>query len=216
MSRIISTSVLFLLFFLASTGIHGQSNRDSILIEKVVALQDAETVEALTELVNWLKEDKKTNNRSWYHAYYIALGDIKMARLEEGNEAIQDEYCNDAEKYVEEAIKISPQNDEILTLKGFLLSTQISIAPMLRGPMYGPLARKTLLQALSINHRNPRCLTLKADGKSNSPVFFGGGCKSARPFIKKADEIFYKSSFKKSLDPKWGYRILMAVKERCS
>jgi hypothetical protein len=66
-----------------------------------------------------------------------------------------------------------------------------------------------------LNPNNPRAYILEANIQHKIPFIFGGGCKSTKPLIQKAESCLNAQTLKTSVDPSWGIQSLMQLKKAC-
>jgi len=56
---------------------------------------------------------------------------------------------------------------------------------------------------------------LEANIQQKLPFIFGGGCKSVKPLIQKAELCFNIQTISNSVEPSWGKQSLIDLKKTC-
>jgi hypothetical protein len=57
---------------------------------------------------------------------------------------------------------------------------------------------------------------LEANIQQKLPFIFGGGCKSVKPLIQKAELCFNAQTKVSSVEPSWGIQSLILLKKACA
>ena len=91
----------------------------------------------------------------------------------------------------------------------------MSVNPALRWFSYEGKIKKALSFAKKLNPSNPRSYVLEANIQQKIPFIFGGGCKSAKPLIQKAELCFNAQTKVNSVEPSWGFQSLVQLKKAC-
>jgi tetratricopeptide (TPR) repeat protein len=125
----------------------------------------------------------------------------------ETENAKKDLYLDKAQKCLDQAMAIDPNESELYSLQGFLYPNRINIDPMTRGIIYIGAMNKSLDKALELNPDNPRVYYLRATMIQHTPKAFGGGASKALPLYLAADEKFRNFKPKTSISPNWGKEI---------
>jgi hypothetical protein len=85
----------------------------------------------------------------------------------------------------------------------------------LRWFSYEGKIKNALSLAKKLNPNNPRAYILEANIQQKLPFIFGGGCKSAKPFIQKAELCMNTQTKVISVEPSWGMQSLVKLKKAC-
>jgi tetratricopeptide (TPR) repeat protein len=150
----------------------------------------------------------------WIPYYYCAYAYINMSFIET-NESIVDKYCDKAQELLDAAIKIKPDESELLVLQSMLYFARMAISPMINGPLYLPKASGSLDDAEKLDPGNPRIYYLKGKSIMNTPKFFGGGKEAAIPVFEKALNIYKNYRVKSAVAPSWGSEDALRLYNEC-
>jgi len=150
----------------------------------------------------------KTN---WLIPYYAAMVKSRMCFLKMGD---HDEQANAALLWIARA-KTIELNDEIYCAESMANTAKMSVNPLMRWLSYEDKIRKPLLLAKKMNPNNPRIYILEANIQEKLPSLFGGGCKSTRPLIQRAELCMNKQSLATPIHPSWGNQALKELKKAC-
>jgi len=110
-------TVLMLISAVAAQANAGYIEAMQKAIDKVYK---AETILEIQEAVNVLDRISNAEKGKWEPSYYAAFGYIMMA-TKEADVATKDKYLDQAKVYADRASAIQPNNDEIITLEGFMI-----------------------------------------------------------------------------------------------
>jgi len=94
-------------------------------------------------------------------------------------------------------------------------TAKMSVNPLLRWLTYEGKIKKALSLAKKLNPNNPRAYVLEANIQQKIPYIFGGGCKSVKPLIQKAELCFNAQTKPNSVEPSWGFQSLVQLKKVC-
>ena len=172
----------------------------SLSIEK---LFQSKTIPEYIEVANQFERISKTEKTEWLPLYYATFAYIMISYLEPEN-AKKDTYLDQAQKYLDQAKTIEPNESELHMLQGFLYPSRINIDPMNRGMLYIGDMNKSLDKALELNADNPRVYYLRATMTFHTPEAYGGGAAKALPLFETAVEKFKIFKPKTAISPNWG------------
>jgi tetratricopeptide (TPR) repeat protein len=172
----------------------------SLSIEK---LFQAKTIPENIEAANQFERISKSEKGEWLPLYYSAYAYI-MISFQETDNAKKDQYLDQAQKYLDQAMAIEPNESELYMLQGFLYPSRINIDPMNRGMTYIAVMNKALDKALELNPNNPRVYYLRATMTHHTPEAYGGGASKALPLYEIAVEKFKTFNPKSAISPNWG------------
>jgi hypothetical protein len=152
--------------------------------------------------------------KEWLPRYYAGLMYVYLGFM--GKEAAdKDKYLDQADKYLKEAQAISPKNDELAVLKGYIAQSRMVVDPMNRWQTYGQAVQDAITEAKSLNANNPRPYVLEGTGLFYTPEQFGGGAKAACPILNKAVEKFTTFKPASDLHPNWGKSQIEPMLAQC-
>jgi hypothetical protein len=132
-----------------------------------------------------------------------------------GNEEDIDMLLDKAEHYLGKAREISPKNDELEVLQGWIYQGRIQADPMGRGQMYSEKASTCFGKAKNINPGNPRVDYLVGLNTMYTPEMFGGGLEAACPLFKSAEEKFKSFKPETPISPDWGKEHNFEMVKKC-
>lgn len=116
----------------------------------------------------------------------------------------KDPILDKAQRFLDRAFKIAPEESELFALQAFLYPSRIIVDPMGRGVEYMGIMNRALEEAIRLNPENPRSYYLRAITVLNMPENFGGGAKVAKPIFEEAKLKFNAFQPKTSISPNWG------------
>lgn len=150
----------------------------------------------------------KTN---WLIPYYASILNAKMCLLKMGD---RDQLANTALQWIAKAKSIE-LNDEIYCAESMANTAKMSVNPALRWLTYEDKIKTPLQLAKKMNPTNPRIYLLEANIQQKLPILFGGGCKSTKPLIQKAEFCLNAQSVVVPILPSWGRDALVELKKAC-
>lgn len=173
------------------------------LLDAITFFEKATEKSDYFESLNKFERIISLGNSDWLPYYYSSFCLTSMARICDIEKV--DEYCDNAESFLEKAIKLDPDSSEIFCLKAMIASTRIRVNYEERGFRYVILSHSFLEKAESLNDNNPRIYYLKGMNTYNTPAAIGGGAKAAMPYFEKALTLFNKQiELENSVRPHWG------------
>ncbi|HEY3389364.1 MAG TPA: hypothetical protein VGK38_07330 [Prolixibacteraceae bacterium] len=175
----------------------------SLSIEK---LFQSKTIPEYVEVANQFERISNNERAEWLPLYYASFAYI-MISYQEPENAKKDTYLDQAQKYLDQAKAIDPNESELHMLQGFLYPSRITVDPINRGMTYVGEMNKSLDKALELNPDNPRVYYLRATMTFHMPEAYGGGAAKALPLYITADEKFRIFKPKTGISPNWGKEI---------
>ena len=169
-------------------------------------LFQAKSIPEYVEVANRFERISNMEKTEWLPVYYASFAYI-MISFQETDNLKKDVELDQAQKYLDRAMLIEPNESELFLLQGFLYPSRINIDPMNRGMKYIDEMNKSLDKALELNSDNPRVYYLRATMMRHTPEAYGGGATKALPLYKIADEKFRNFKPKTELSPNWGKEI---------
>ena len=171
--------------------------------QSIEKLYQSATIADYIETANQFERITQLEKKEWLPLYYASYAYI-MISFQETDNAKKDAYLDEAQKYLDQAMAIEPNESELHMLQGFLYPSRINIDPMTRGLQYMEKMNASLDKALQLNPNNPRVYFLQGTMTHHMPEAYGGGAAKALPFLKTADEKFRIFQPKTDLSPNWG------------
>ena len=202
--------VLFVL--LLQLPLQAQSpNHSKALESAVMQFNQTNTPSSYTQLYLQFEQLYSVDKSNWLIPYYAGMTKALMCLLKMGE---RDALANDALLWITRAKSIV-QNDEIYCAESLAYTAKLSVNPPLRWFTYEGKIKNALSMAKKLNPNNPRAYILEANIQHKLPYLFGGGCKSAKPLIQKAELFFSTQNKANSIEPSWGIQSLVKLKKAC-
>jgi len=196
-------STIALVFLMLSlTGFSNETYHNA-MSQSIEKLFQSSTIPEYVEIANQFERISQIEKSEWLPLYYASYAYI-MISFQESDNAKKDTYLDQAQKYLDQALAIDPNESELYMLQGFLYPSRINIDPMNRGMIYIGKMNTALDKSLELNPENPRVYYLRATMTFHTPEAYGGGAAKALPFYKTADEKFKVYKPKTDLSPNWG------------
>lgn len=173
------------------------------MTESIGQLFRSNTITDYTEVANRFERISQIEKGEWLPIYYSSYAYIMISFLE-SDQAQKDAYLDQAQKLLDKAFVLAPNESELYMLQGFLYPSRINIDPMARGMLYMEKMNAALNKALELNPDNPRVYYLRATMTYHMPEAYGGGASNALPFYKTAAEKFKIFKPQTDLSPNWG------------
>lgn len=143
---------------------------------------------------------EKTNWIPYYYAANVGITSSFGERDKNKKEVLME----NAAKYIDMALNISPDNSELYTLKGLLFTAIVSSNPMVNGPKYSGETMEIYNKAIQLDTTNPRPIYLRGQFQMGAAKFFKQDlqpfCKEVENSIDKFDNFTPKGKYY----PKWG------------
>ena len=187
------------------------TNQSKALEDAVMQFNQTTKSQAYQELYLQFEQLYAINKTNWLIPYYAGMTRSIMCLLKMGD---RDALANDALLWVGRA-KLIAQNDEIYCAESLANTAKMSVNPALRWFSYEGKIKNALRLAKKLNPNNPRAYILEANIQQKLPFIFGGGCKSVKPLIQKAELCFNAQTKLHSVEPTWGIQSLVQLKKAC-
>ena len=205
-----NTIVLFIL--LLQLPLYAQvSNQTKALESAVMQFNQTNNPSSYTQLYLKFEQLYSVDKTNWLIPYYAGMTRSLMCLLKMGD---RDALANDALMWLARAKSIQV-NDEIYCAESLAYTAKMSVNPALRWLTYEGKIKNSLNLAKKLNPNNPRAYILEANIQQKLPFIFGGGCKSAKPLIQKAELFFSTQTKTNSIEPSWGIQSLVKLKKAC-
>jgi len=159
------------------------------MTQSIEKLFQANSIPEYVEIGNQFERISTIEKTEWLPLYYASYAFI-MISFQETDQPKKDQYLDQAQKYLDQAMVINPNESELHMLQGFLYPSRITIDPMTRGMELMPKMNQSLDKALELNPDNPRVYFLRASMTLHMPEAYGGGAAKALPMFLMADEKF--------------------------
>jgi hypothetical protein len=186
-------------------------NQTKVLESAVMQFNQANNPNSYKQLYLQFEQLYNVDKTNWLIPYYAGMTKSIMCLLKMGD---RDALANDALLWVARA-KAIEVNDEIYCAESLAYTAKMSVNPALRWFTYEGKIKNTLSLAKKLNPSNPRAYILEANIQQKLPFIFGGGCKSAKPLIQKAELFISNQNRANSIEPSWGIQSLVKLKKAC-
>ena len=197
------TFITLLTFFILTIS-EGQQNKfKQAMLGSIEKMNSSETAEDFISAANSFERISQIETKEWTPLYYAAYSYIVVGFREKDLNK-KDQYFDKAQKFIDAAFKIAPEESEIFALQAFLCPGKIIVDPMSRGMEYMGKMNLALDKAIQLNPDNPRSYYLRAISLLNLPESFGGGTTVAKPIFETAKQKFTNFKPKSALWPNWG------------
>ena len=210
---------LIAVFLLTITFVFAQDSSYQKAMKKEIArVIVADSISRLQQSANAFSRIAELNAKEWQPLYYGALAYTYQGLARSLTLDQKDAALAKAEELVNKADGISPDNSEIITLKGFILMAKVSADPGSRGQSLSGQVMVTYGKALSIDSKNPRALGLLAQMEFGMAQFFGNGTEKACGLAKQSLAIFAsqdEEALKANMQPTWGRPVTEQLVKRC-
>lgn len=161
--------------------------------------KEGKTVEA-TALLERIASAEKT---SWLPNYYIGMINTTEAFKPENKEKAND-LIERAQKAIDDATTISPNNPEIMVLQAMLYTAIIVQDPMTNGMKFSQKTMQEYYKAQLIAPNNPRVVYCKAEFEIGGAQWTGVDTKPLCAQIEKAIGLFATFKPETPFHPTWG------------
>jgi hypothetical protein len=150
----------------------------------------------------------------WLPLYYHAQCYILMSMMEQ-DAAKKDPYLDVAEKSVNAALEMVPNESEVVVLQAFYQVGRLVVNPMERGQEYGEQAMTTIGKAIALDGNNPRAKMLKLQMDMGMAQYMGQDPKSFCPQAKELLAAWDNYQLKSPIHPNWGKEQVEGIVKSC-
>lgn len=169
-------------------------------IEKIDSLRDAKS---MLDAANAFERIGLAEKDKWLPFYYASMLQTLASFLDSVNSQ-KDIYLDRAQKFIDTADSLQPDESEIYVIKGMIGQARMQIDPMNRYMKYGAESNANLQKATELDPGNPRPEYLMGTMTYYTPVQFGGGAQAAKPIFESSLEKFNNFTPDNELMPVWG------------
>jgi len=196
-------SIFILALILLSGVTFANDAYQNAMKQAIGKLFQSQTIQEYVDVANQFERISTIEKKEWLPLYYSSFSYI-MISFKETDKARKDQYLDQAQKYLDAAMTIEPDESELYMLQGFLYPSRINIDPINRGMALTGKMNESLDKALALNPDNPRVYYLRATMNYHMPEAYGGGAANALPLFILADEKFRIFKPKSEIHPNWG------------
>jgi hypothetical protein len=195
--------ISFLLVLLFINSPFAQDKYETGMKTTLAKMEDCKTPNDYLKVANSFERIGEAEKDKWLPYYYGAFNCV-LACYTDSSNTRKDLYLDKADKYVNNADSLEPDNSEIFTLKGMIAQARMQVDPMNRWQKYGADANNYFAKAIQADTLNPRPEYLIGVGLYYTPVQFGGGPQAAKPVLEKSLAKYNQFVPKDDLMPHWG------------
>ncbi len=181
----------------------GQTEFEKAMMKNLQAMDTSKSEQQMKDLAAKFDRMAVAEPTQWLPRYYSSLV-YTILSFQTNDAVVKQSYIDYAQKQIDEAMKIAPQESEILTLQGMIYQSIITLDPMKNGQIYSGKAAGSFQMASQLNPGNPRPVYMQAISIMYTPEEYGGGKKVAYPLFVKAMELFGLFLPAGDIYPKWG------------
>lgn len=200
MKKIIISSVIILATLFTYAGEKEYQKAMKNNLQELEKAKTAEEFQAIADNFEIIGEEEGDKWLPYYYTTFSYLSKVFSANAKDDTDKILDK----AEAFLERARALSPDNDEIEVLQGWIYQGRIQVDPMGRGQLFSQKASESFGKAKNINPDNPRIYFLVGQNVLYTPEMFGGGQEAACPYFKKAEEKYDGFKLETPISPDWG------------
>ena len=213
MKKITITLVATLLVALS----FAQNTKYEAAMKKNIAQIDSvgSSADLFANLSNNFERIGTSEKKEWLPYYYAAYCKINSAFMQKdasGNDPLADA----AEKLLNKADSLMPNNSEISCLKSMIATIRMLVNAQQRYMQYGGLAEKEMQAAIKQDPTNPRPHMLKGQNLKGTPEQFGGGCKTAKEHFQMAVDKYNVFKPASDIAPNWGKSYTEGLLKECN
>ena len=194
MTKIFTIIAVFICSLLSAQGKYEQGMGKALGIWK-----EGKSAEA-SDLFERIATVEKTN---WLPNYYVAfINTIEAFKAEDKTKIPA--YLDKAQKAVDEASIVSPNNPEILVVQAMLYTAWIVQDPMTNGMKYSSKAMEQYYKANMLAPNNPRVVFCKAEFEIGGAQWTGADVKVLCKDVERAIGLFGTFKPESVFHPSWG------------
>lgn len=207
--------ISLVLIFVMPLGIYSQTNFEKAVKNALAEFDSSKTPDDMKAVAAKFERIAAAEPEQWLPDYYAAFINCLLAFETQDKDKIKF-HTDYAQKFVEEAMKIAPEESEIYALQGMIYQAVIGIDPMNNGMVYSGKASGAFETALKLNPANPRPYYLQGLSLMYTPEEYGGGKKAAIGLLSKANDLFVSFVPASDISPDWGKEDCAGQLARCN
>ncbi|MBC8047874.1 MAG: hypothetical protein H7Y00_13835, partial [Fimbriimonadaceae bacterium] len=175
---------------ITSMTVFAQSAKFNDAMTKAITEMDsAKTAEQFLAVANKFERIALAEKNQWLPYYYSALSRTTATFISQNTSEI-DAILDVAQKHINVADSLMPNNSEIVLMKGMILGGRIMVDPMSRGMQFGMQSSMLTSQAMTLDPNNPRSYLMMGQSLFYTPEQFGGGKEKGCVQLQIAKEKF--------------------------
>ena len=200
--------LLTLLFaFSVVVGIYADDKYEKAVKKNLEKMDTCRIPEDYMGVANAFERIALAENNKWLPYYYASLNYV-LASYSDSSSSQKDLYLDKADRFINAADSLVPNNSEIYTLKGMIAQARMQVDPMSRWQKYGGEAQFNFQKAMEADSLNPRPEYLIGVGVFYTPKQFGGGLDKAKPILENSLRKYGLFVPASDLMPRWGKQMV--------
>jgi len=136
--------------FLIICSFYSKAGEDSKFVKAMesalTAVHSSKTVEEMQQAANQLERIATAETKEWLPVYWASYCYLNMAFMEKET-VRKDQLLDQADKFLQKAETLQPNNDELLVMKAYIAQGRISIDGQARFQEYGLVFSEALAKA---------------------------------------------------------------------
>ena len=194
---------LTLLFaFSVVAGSYADDKYEKAVKKNLEKMDTSRTAADYMAVANAFERIALAENNKWLPYYYASLNYV-LASYSDSSSSQKDLYLDKADRFINAADSLVPNNSEIYTLKGMIAQARMQVDPMSRWQKYGGEAQFNFQKAMEADSLNPRPEYLIGVGVFYTPKQFGGGPDKAKPILENSLRKYEQFVPANDLMPRW-------------
>ncbi len=173
-----------------------------------------QTTDQFLSIANKFERIALAERTEWLPYYYAALARVTSQYVAK-DYTKTDEILDVAQKHINIADSLSPNNSEIILIKSMILGSRIMVDPMTRGQQFGMQSMMLMSLAMQADPTNPRPHYIMGQSLFYTPPQFGGGVDKACSSFATAKEKYATFKPASDLHPNWGEDQLDNAMKNC-
>lgn len=199
---------LTLLFaFSVVAGSYADDKYEKAVKKNLEKMDTSRTAADYMAVANAFERIALAENNKWLPYYYASLNYV-LASYSDSSSSQKDLYLDKADRFINAADSLVPNNSEIYTLKGMIAQARMQVDPMSRWQKYGGEAQFNFQKAMEADSLNPRPEYLIGVGVFYTPKQFGGGPDKAKPILENSLRKYGLFVPASDLMPRWGKQMV--------
>ncbi|MEP6676700.1 MAG: hypothetical protein ABJA78_16185 [Ferruginibacter sp.] len=173
------------------------------MLANITKLDSAKTADEYLSVAAGFERIANAEKNQWLAYYYAAYGQALYGFVKQNTESY-DNIADKAAALLNSADSLQKDNSEISCVKSMIATLHLLVNPYQRYMEYGPISTQALDLAKKQDPTNPRPYYLTGQTLKNTPEQFGGGCKTAKPVLEQAIQLYDAFKPVSEIYPHWG------------
>lgn len=205
--------ILSLTFIFSATA--GNEAYTRAMQEAIAAYDSVKGLDDYQEIANRFERISEMEKNEWLPLYYTGLTYAYMS-FENGLDNDQrDAYLETAQNFADQAEELSPENVEIIVLKGYIKMAKLTVNPSMRGAFLTPQVMQLFGKARAMDPANPRATAMLARMKYGTAQFFNSSTDESCQLAQESLELYDKEG-ERGIQPQWGRNVAEQLVKTCN